>query len=642
MYLLNLGLGELLGLAGAISAGIVALYLLDRSKRRQLVATLRFWSAADVRTDLKHRRRIQQPWSLLLQIVSILLLLLAVAGPRLGVDQESGRDHVLILDTSAWMGARTRQGTLMDEARSLARAYLRSLPGRDRVMIVRADALATPATAFESNRSVLEEAIRESQPSASALNLSQAFEFAQRAQKLQTQRVGEIVFAGAGRVPEEEAKLTAAPRNLRVLPVNATGENVGLRKIGLRRSPKMPDVWEIFVAVKNYGSRPHAVDLALQFGGAPVGSKHLSLAPGAEEQSSFTYRTKAAGDLEARILSQDKPARDAFPQDDRAVIELPSQQSLRVVVYSAEPQMLRPLIASNPQVDADFEPPARYDPQVKADIVVLDQFAPAVRPHADSIWIAPPAGKSPIPVRETRSKATLERWRPDTTLGAGLRSKDVEFDSAEIFSLSPNDIPVAEASDGALIVARPGTPKMVVIGFEPLGSQMKYELATPLMIENILRWMAPETFLRREVQAGTVGTVNVALDKGVDPARIRVITEDQRPLPFTVEGNTLRFFAGAPATVRVLTGDRENVYSLTLPDVAEAVWSAPQNVRHGIPRSQEENSPGTDLWPWLAVLGGAGLLIDWLLFGRSRAFRLRAAKMAASMALKRAAWRKAS
>src|SRR6202158_2633505 len=107
MNFLNLGLGELLGLVGAISAGVVALYLLDRSKRRQVVATLRFWSAADVRTQLKHRRRIQQPWSLLLQLLSIILLLLAVAGPRFGADEDASRDHVVILDTSAWMGART-------------------------------------------------------------------------------------------------------------------------------------------------------------------------------------------------------------------------------------------------------------------------------------------------------------------------------------------------------------------------------------------------------------------------------------------------------------------------------------------------------------------------------------------------------
>src|SRR5262249_17428159 len=155
MNFLNLGLGELLGLAGAISAGVVALYLLDRSKRKQLVSTLRFWSAADVRTELKHRRRIQQPWTLVLQLVSLALLLTAIAGPQLGVFDAAGRDHVVILDISAWMGARAGQGVLLDQAKANARAYIRSLPRRDRVMLLRADALATPATAFESNRGVL-------------------------------------------------------------------------------------------------------------------------------------------------------------------------------------------------------------------------------------------------------------------------------------------------------------------------------------------------------------------------------------------------------------------------------------------------------------------------------------------------------
>src|SRR5579862_1789410 len=110
MNFLNLGLGELLGIVGVVSAGVVALYLFDRSKRKQLVSTLRFWINADVRTELKHRRRIQQPWSLLLQLLSLALLLTAIAGPQLGVFDTSGRDHVIVLDTSAWMGSRFVQG----------------------------------------------------------------------------------------------------------------------------------------------------------------------------------------------------------------------------------------------------------------------------------------------------------------------------------------------------------------------------------------------------------------------------------------------------------------------------------------------------------------------------------------------------
>jgi hypothetical protein len=641
MSFLNLSLGELLGLAGAISAGVVALYLLDRSKRKQLVATLRFWTSADVRTQLQRRRRVQQPWSLLLQLLSIALLLLAVAGPRLGGEANAFRDHVLILDTSAWMGARTRNGTLLDEVKTVARGYLRSLRGGDRVMIVRADALATPVTAFESNRQVLEDAVRRSQPSASKLNLEQAFDFAKHAQAMQSPQAGEIVFAGVGRVGEEEASLAAVPRNLRILGINASQENVGLRKIGLRRSPAAPDTWDIFVAVRNYGARARVVDLALQFGGVPAGSKRITLKPGAEEQATFQYRTRVAGYLEARIRSADGPA-DAFPQDDRAVIELPAEKSLRVVVYSADPESLRALIAANPSVEAVLEPPAKYDAQVKPDIVVLDRSPPPVLPRVDSIWIQPPPGGSPIPVRGTRAGLKLEGWRSETPLGAGLRTNDVRLASSETFAAAPGDIPVADSVDGPVIVARPGPPKVVAIGFHPVRSSMKYELATPLLVANILRWMAPDTFRRWEVQAGTVGTVNMALDKDANPASVRVLTEDQRPLPFTIEESNLRFFAGAPGTVRVLTGDRETVYSLTLPDVAEATWHPPQGVRRGIPRASEQGTSVMDLWPWLAVLGGLGLLIDWLLFGRSRAIRLRAARMASRAVFGKAPWRKAS
>ena len=624
MTFLNLSLGELLGLAGAISAGVVALYLLDRSKRKQVVSTLRFWTGADVRTQLKHRRRIQQPWSLLLEIISILLLLLAIAGPRLGVIDASGRDHVVILDTSAWMGSRARQGTLLDEAKEAARAYIKSLPRRDRAMLVRADALATPATAFESDLGVVENAIRASQAGSSALNLGQALEFAQRAQRLQSSRAGEIVFAGAGRVPAEQAEIDNLPSNLRTLLSGAPQENVGLRKIGLRRSPSAPDTWDIYVAVRNYGAKPHDVDLELQFGKSLVGAQKLSIKPGAEQEAKFSYRATAPGYLEARLN-----VRDAFPQDDRALIELPGKTSLRVVVYSSQPQMLRPLIASNPQVDAVFEDPSKYDPAVKADVVIFDRFTPKAPPHAGVIWIQPPADGSPVPVRETKTGVRLERWNTDTPLGAGLRTQGVVLESAEVFTPAQTDVVVAESASGPLVVAREsGGVKQVVVGFQPGSPSMKYELATPLLAANILRWIAPEVFRSREVQAGTVGTISVPVGRDADPASIRVLDENQRPLPFTIQGDTLQFFAGAPGGVSVLNGDRETVYSLTLPDVAEAVWKPPTTVRHGIPRAAELEAPPSDIWPWLAALGGLGLLIDWLLYGRSRLYRLRASMTA--------------
>jgi hypothetical protein len=179
---------------------------------------------------------------------------------------------------------------------------------------------------------------------------------------------------------------------------------------------------------------------------------------------------------------------------------------------------------------------------------------------------------------------------------------------------------------------------MVALGFEPGVGSMKYQLATPLLIANILRWMSPDTFRRWDIQAATVGTVSVPIDKGTDAAKLRVTTDQDRPLPFTVKDETLHFFSGAPGTVHVHDGDRDTLYSLTLPDVAETTWKAPAAVAHGLPRLGAQSASVASIWPWLAVFGGLGLLIEWLMFGRGAITGLPVSKASAI----KIPWRKAS
>src|SRR6185295_16133115 len=141
-----------------------------------------------------------------------------------GAPLANPRDHVMILDTSAWMAAfgpaafgpaassaRPARRTLMDEAREKARAYLKSLPSSDRVMLVRADALTTPATAFEYKREKILEAIAQSTAGSTALNLDQALAFAHQAQALGSHRQGEIVYIGAGRVTAQPTAFPNVP-----------------------------------------------------------------------------------------------------------------------------------------------------------------------------------------------------------------------------------------------------------------------------------------------------------------------------------------------------------------------------------------------------------------------------------------------
>jgi hypothetical protein len=636
MHLLNLTLGQVLAVFGSMSALMLALYLLDRSRRRQVVSTLRFWVSAEQPTVVARRHRIQQPWSLLLQLVSIALLLLAIAQLRLGAPASAPRDHVLILDTSAWMAARTSKRTLMDLARDRARAYVHAVPPRDRIMLVRADALTTPATAFEPDRKKLEEAIADSQPGSTALNLDQALAFARQIQTQSGRRAGEVAFVGTGKLAEREPGALGL-RNLRFLSVPDAVENCGLRRVGVRRSAADPDVWEIYVSVRNYGAAPHTVALGLAFGPSangpgnlPAGSQRLFLGPGAEREASFQFRTRTAGFLQAQLSPH-----DAFPADDQVTLQLPSQPALHVTVYSAEPDLLRPVLAASPQVAATFRAPAEYTAQaVGSSLVILDRFHPPTPPLADAIYIDPPAGGSPVPVRSRVSDAPLTQWLTSNALGAGLRAKDIKLESASVFEAAPDDLKIAEVEQGPVMVARPGKRKIVVLGFHPALSAMRYELATPLLFANLLRWMAPEIFRRWELTAGSVGAVKATLDADVRPADVRVVREDGNPAPFTLRGQSLEFFSGAPGTVRVLAGDREYVYSLTLPQLWESKWDVPADTRRALPKFAAPVGESTDLWQWLALAGGAGLLAEWILFGR---FRRRVARIARRpMAMKRA------
>ncbi len=169
-------------------------------------------------------------------------------------------------------------------------------------------------------------------------------------------------------------------------------------------------------------------------------------------------------------------------------------------------------------MEAVFAHPRDYNPKADARVVIIDRFRPAALPDADTIWIEPPAGASPFSVSATLKGARLERWHGENVLGAGLHTRDLRLDTAQVFSAAPGDLAVADCAGGPVILARPGKHKAVALGFHPGRAATRFELATPLLFANLLGWMAPEVFRQWELNSASVGTVTAALDPGVDPA----------------------------------------------------------------------------------------------------------------------------
>ena len=614
MFFLNLTAGEFFTLFAALSGLVTALYLLDRTKRKKIVSTLRFWTAAHTAEEKQSRRRMREPWSLLLQIAGLLFLLLASAQLQWGTRQRRGRDHVLLLDTSAWASRRMGSGVVLNREIALARRYVSALPASDRVMLVRVDGLATPVTPFTADRAQLLSAIGNSSAGFTALNIDQTLSFARQAQSWSGGRQGEIVYIGP-RFIDNDAASPASMANLRVIPVDAGRENVGIRHIGVKRGEEDSNSWQATVTVKNYGADRRVFRLRTQFAGTVFAARNCNLGAGEEMAVEYNFVTDTAGQL----LAQIQPG-DDLAADDRAALQLPDSRPLRVAVFTRRPEALRPLLAPNRRFSVTFYAPEQYRQNLLTDLIVLDQFAPTSRPRVSALWIAPPRDRSPLPVQNVTADAVVKNWHAEDALGDGLHAKEARIPSAEIFETFPGDEIIASSAEGAIVVARPssaGQPKLAALGFDPLSGDLKFEVTTPLLFANLLRWLSPESFRTLDFSAGRVGSASVALDPNERTDRIRVTDARGYAVPFAVRARTLELFATTPSIIHVISDDYNRVLSLTLPDIAEFEWK-PNTAAQGLPGRASFAPGAADLWQWLALCGAACLTAEWLLYGSGR------------------------
>ncbi len=614
MSLANLTLAELLILSAAGLAFITLLYLLDRTRRRRVVPTLRFWTAAGS-APAARRRRIREPFSLLLQAAAFLLLMLALAGARTGDPEAYAADHVLVLDASAWMAAEPGGTPLIEEVRRLGLEYVRALPPGDRVMVICADSLAAPLTGFEGDRREVEEAVRSCQVGSGAVDVEQLLEAAQRALALHARRPGEIVFVGSGRTAGMAGRgnlaLSAPLRYIPIEPVPGL-RNVGLRRAALRHSLTEGNVWEVFAVVANDGAAPEVVDLSAQFAGEPVAFRRLALDGGGRQSVTFPLRTTAGGDLDISLLGDDD-----FPADDSVVLRVPPRRPAKVVVYTRRPAVFQPLLSAGGVVAAEFRLPGSPAPgEDEADVVILDRCPRPDGWRGGTIAILPPRGDSEVRVVRQVARTKITGWNPAHPVSAGLRSRGLRLASALVLDVPGGWTAVAETPAGA-VLAVDDHSRTAVLGFDPVSKPVRFDLAAPLLFGNLLRWVRPEVFRAWEMTSAGVGEVVLPLEDGVDPDEIEVVGGDGVPVPFRVEEGRLRFHAGRAGTVRVLAGGREIDYSFRVAAIPPGRWSPPEGAKRGLPAPSRRPAARV-LWPWLALAAALLLAVEWAWFGRGR------------------------
>ena len=620
MGLLNLALGQLLGIFLPLAGLLVALYFYDRSRRRVLVSTLRFWPRRPAPAVRQRHKRIQHPLSLLLQLLALLLLILAIADPRPDTSGPAAGRRVILLDTSAAMALSGPDGIrLMEEAKALALGYLGAVPVTERVLLIEADGAPTVRVPFTLDRQRLRERILDAEPGWTALDLGAAFELAAGTLRLALDTdgpqlpdrpgVGEVVYVGSGRFVGPPVRSSVLPK-VRYLETATPSDTVGL--LGLRAAADTAEggKWDVELVARNYGRIDSRFRIDFLFDDRPLGHRDLAVPAGDEAELRFILRTERPGRLVARAAEADE-----FEGNNEAAIEIPRVRNPRVQVFGGSEQSFEALLASGSGVEASFVDSS--DEFTEGAIHVWAQGGVPGRSRR-AIYLAPPGTASPVGDAGSVRDLPIHEWSASHPLARGVRDRDLMPGRARVFDASAGDEIVAGTSEGPVIVARTaGDRKLVAFGFDLAGESVRGRLAVPLLFANAVNWLDSGAFRAESVEARPPGPIEIEAPNS-SREQVFVRTDAGDAVPWLLTEGSLKFYAGRRGTYHVTTADRDMTLFLNQPQVASTAWTPPEAVARGLPLARAGGGAPWLPWPWLATIAALILLYDWVRFGRGR------------------------
>ncbi len=605
----------------AVWAGLASvalwLYLHHRRPQHRKVSTLRFWASVQPISQPR-RRKLREPWAFAAQILFLLLLVLALANPRWGSALE-GRSVAIILDASIWSQARPAgEPAWIDQERAEALRVLDSLPGGDRVLLLRAEADAPPILPSTTDRSALRRAIQNVQSSSVAADLPRALEVGRAA--VGGSRRGLLVYVGPGLVdPAQSRSLdefraevespgasAGAPQFLmRLVGDLASAKNRGITRLSLRRDAAQPDRWRLLTQLKNYGNEKADVTLSFSVDGQPIGQRKISLAPQSLTNAEDEFNWEKGGMLQAQISPS-----DALQADDRASVNIPTFRAVSVAVFanSASPFAadLLSVLSSNPYVRAQVVP-AELSANFSPDVAIYQGASPPAQSASNLIWfLSGPAlaGSKPLRVSGWNLQHPVTRW---------VRTHDVSVRNPADVKIQPGDTVLAYAEGNPpapLIVAREQDGRRIlIIGFNPHDSNFPQESAFPLLMAGSVEWMTHSV----DEVADSLSTGEIDLP---GPAT-KIIAPSGRDVSFARKGADIHLLAVETGTYRIVAPGGETSIAVNppaLPDqrVQPSAAETANVEREPLPRA------AWDMWRWLVLLAIVALWLEWWLYYMAR------------------------
>lgn len=607
-----IGLGLL-----ALAVPIVALYMLRMRRREQVVSSTLLWEQAirDVRANAPWQR-LQPNLLLFLQLLALAALVAALARPFWLGATPLGANLVAVVDVSGSMNATDVEPSRIERAKGEVRKLIDSLPANGQMTIITAGTGAEVLQAATGDRAALRQATERLRARTGTTNFTEALALAApAAERLPDTTV--VIISDGGFTPPSSTDIRATVRFVRV---GERSENLGITAASTRRTASGA---ELFVRVQNFGAVERKTLLSVYDGATLIEARALTVPAGGESGSTIGLPA-AVGILRAAI---DAP--DDLALDNTAWVRSGGNKG-RVLLTSAGPNtFLERGLALQPNVVVERAQGGASAPVGGGDydLYIFDGVAPPQDLRGPILLINPPRDNGLIAVTGTIERPAITgQLRDDPTL-KGVDLSRVQI--AEAVAVERPEWARALADSGGrplLLAGETGGRRVAVLTFALGRSDLPLTLAYPILLANLVGWLAPDagSGLPETVRPGEV--VSLAARSGVDGVTITDPTGRERR--FAPARGVVLFpntDTPGPYTVREFVGAREikrSVLTINLLSVDESNI-APQSPQIGGTAAGavtgEASRSRNELWRPFLLAALFILAIEWWIFYRGGA-----------------------
>jgi len=645
---------------------IIAFYFLKLRREEQWVSSVYLWRRAirDVEANAPWQR-LRRNLLLFLQIAFLLALILALARPFHWVQGAAGQNVILILDTSASMAATDVSPSRLETAKTRALELIEGLPDGARVTVIAAGNEAQVLISAAQDRSELRAAIHSAAVRNVGSDLTAALTLAAAIAARQPDTEIIILSDGAVTLPQ-----TAMPARVSFIPIGAGDNNQAIGTLSLREEAGS-QVLSAFIQVVNYGRETVQRRLDLLADGAAINAYELELKPGAVKAVVVEDLPATAQVIEARLAGS-----DALPPDDHAWTVRRQNQTTNVTLVSPGNLFLETGLGLLPGLQLTTVKPETYEEAIQPSNLPTSSL-PTSNLQSPTSNLQSPTSNLQSPTSNfqspTPSLTILDRYIPLTaTLPAGNLLFIAPVRSTEFFTVTgtiaePQPRPVSadepllqhvsladvgimeavriplpdwarlvvwgeiqgeseEASVPLLFVGEVDGRRVAVLTFDLLKSDLPLQVAFPLLLANLMDYLAPGTGgdLPAQLSPGeplalTVppGVEEVTVE-GPDGSRVRLVPENGQ----AVYGETQALGVYRISWQGEEAETRQALVAVNLFNPGESAI-APRGeltlpgAETGATGSTAPEQARREWWRLLAAIALAVLVVEWIVYHRA-------------------------